>query len=78
MGELNASYLQPQIKDINSVINYRSQLYKRYLKNFLPWSKDYFSICNKTLAACSPPITAILALGQAKINLGSNAFPHMA
>ena len=35
MGELNASYLQPQIKDINSVINYRSQLYKRYLKNFL-------------------------------------------
>ncbi len=48
MGELNASYLQPQIKDINSVISYRSQLYKRYLKNFIPWSKDYFSICNKT------------------------------
>ena len=47
MGELNASYLQPQIKDINSVISYRSQLYKRYLKNFIPWSKDYFSILIK-------------------------------
>ena len=35
MGELNASYLQPQIKDINSVINYRSQLYKRYLNNII-------------------------------------------
>ena len=48
MGELNASYLQPQIKDINSVIKYRSQLYKRYINNFISWSKDYFSICNKT------------------------------
>ena len=32
MGELNASYLQPQIKDIDKVIKYRSQLYNRYRK----------------------------------------------
>ena len=47
MGELNASYLQPQIKDINKVIDYRSKLYKRYIKNFIPWSEDHFTICNK-------------------------------
>jgi hypothetical protein len=29
-------------------------------------------------AACVPPITANSALGQAKINLGSYAFPHIA
>ena len=33
--------------------------------------KEDFSICNKTLAACSPPITASLAVGHATINLGS-------
>ena len=29
MPELNASFLQPQINDINKVITYRSNLYKR-------------------------------------------------
>ena len=35
LPELNASYLQPQIKDIDGVIKYRSNLYKRYLKFIL-------------------------------------------
>ena len=47
LPELNASYLQPQIKDINKVIKYRSYLYKRYIKNFQSWLTDEFSICNK-------------------------------
>ena len=47
MAELNASYLQPQIEDMNKVIKYRSQLYYRYMKNLQPWSKDFFSFCNK-------------------------------
>jgi dTDP-4-amino-4,6-dideoxygalactose transaminase len=47
MAELNASYLQPQINDIGKVIKYRSQLYKRYLKNLNPLKKNFFSICNK-------------------------------
>ena len=47
LPELNASYLQPQIKDINKVIKYRSYLYKRYIKNFKSWLTDEFSICNK-------------------------------
>jgi len=47
LPELNASFLQPQIKDINEVIKYRSYLYKRYVKNFQNWLTDEFSICNK-------------------------------
>ena len=47
MAELNASFLQPQINDISKVIKYRSQLYKRYRKNFSTWLKDEFTICNK-------------------------------
>ena len=47
LPELNASFLQPQIRDINKVIKYRSNLYKRYVKNFKKWLKDEFSICNK-------------------------------
>ena len=35
LPELNASYLQPQIKDINKVISYRGKLFKRYYENFL-------------------------------------------
>ncbi len=48
MGELNASYLQPQIKDIDKVIKYRSQLYNRYRRNLSHWLADEFTICNKT------------------------------
>ena len=47
MSELNASFLQPQIKDIDKVIKYRSNLYKRYIKNFQTWLTDEFLICNK-------------------------------
>jgi len=47
MPELNASYLQPQIKDIKKINKYRSVLYKRYVKNFIPWLDDQFTICNK-------------------------------
>jgi|TARA_Y100000294_G_C8568221_1_gene341703 dTDP-4-amino-4,6-dideoxygalactose transaminase len=47
LPELNASFLQPQIKDINKVIKYRSNLYKRYVKNFQSWLTDEFTICNK-------------------------------
>ena len=47
LPELNASFLQPQIKDINKVIKYRSFLYKRYIKNFRSWVTTEFSICNK-------------------------------
>ena len=47
LPELNASYLQPQIKDINKVINYREKLFKRYYENFSNWLKDEFIICNK-------------------------------
>ncbi len=47
LPELNASFLQPQIKDINKVIKYRSYIYKRYVKNFQEWLNDEFSICNK-------------------------------
>jgi len=47
LPELNASFLQPQIKDIHKVIKYRSYLYKRYIKNFQSWLNDEFSICNK-------------------------------
>ena len=49
MPELNASYLQPQIKEINNVIKYRSYLYERYQKNFRKWLKDEFIICNKPI-----------------------------
>ena len=47
LPELNASFLQPQIRDINKVIKYRSNLYKRYIKNFKNWLNDEFTICNK-------------------------------
>jgi len=47
MAELNASFLQPQIKEINKIIQYRSNLYKRYIKNFQGWLTDEFLICNK-------------------------------
>lgn len=47
MPELNASFLQPQINDINKVITYRSNLYKRYIKNLCDWLNDEFIICNK-------------------------------
>jgi len=47
MPELNASFLQPQINDINKIIKYRSNLYKRYVKNFQSWLTDEFTICNK-------------------------------
>ncbi len=47
LPELNASFLQPQIRDINKVIKYRSNLYKRYIKNFKIWLNDEFTICNK-------------------------------
>jgi hypothetical protein len=30
-----------------------------------------------TLAACAPPITAVRALGQAKMKRGSKPRPHM-
>ena len=49
LSELNASFLQPQIKDINEVIKYRSYLYKRYIKNFRSWLTNEFSICNKLI-----------------------------
>ncbi len=49
LPELNASFLQPQIKDINEVIKYRSLLYKRYVKNFQNWLTNEFSICNKLI-----------------------------
>ena len=39
--------MQPQIRDINKVIKYRSNLYKRYIKNFKIWLNDEFTICNK-------------------------------
>ena len=47
MPELNASYLQPQIKEIKNINKYRSVLYKRYVKNFSSWLGDEFTICNK-------------------------------
>ena len=47
MPELNASFLQPQINDINKVITYRSNLYRRYIKNLCDWLNDEFTICNK-------------------------------
>ena len=47
LPELNASFLQPQIKDINKVINYRGKLFKRYFENFSSWLNDEFIICNK-------------------------------
>ncbi len=46
LPELNASFLQPQIKDINKVIDYRGKLYRRYYENFMSWLNDEFSICN--------------------------------
>jgi len=49
LSELNASFLQPQIKDINKVIKYRSYLYKRYIKNFQSWLTNEFSISNKLI-----------------------------
>ena len=50
-----------------------------FLSIFCPcFLSEDFSICNNTFPACSPPITAIFALGHATINLGSKAFPHMA
>jgi len=49
LPELNASFLQPQIKDINKIIKYRSYLYKRYIKNFQSWVTTEFSICNKLI-----------------------------
>ena len=47
LPELNASFLQPQINDINKVISYREKLFKRYYKNFSYWLKDEFKICNQ-------------------------------
>ena len=46
LPELNASFLQPQIKDINKVISYRGKLYLRYFKNFSTWLDNEFLICN--------------------------------
>ena len=47
LSELNASYLEPQIKEIKNIIHYRSLLYKRYVKNFSKWLNSEFTICNK-------------------------------
>ena len=47
LPELNASFLQPQIRDINKVINYRRRLFKRYYENISTWLGDEFIICNK-------------------------------
>jgi len=47
MPEINASYLQPQINDIKSIISFRSKIYFRYLKNFKPWLNGEFLISNK-------------------------------
>ena len=49
LPELNASYLKPQISDIKSIINHRSMLYKRYIKNFQRWLNDEFIISNKVI-----------------------------
>ncbi len=46
LPELNASFLQPQIKDIKKVISYRGKLYLRYFKNFSTWLDNEFLICN--------------------------------
>ncbi len=46
LTELSASYLLPQLKDYQNILNYRSKLYKRYVKNFSKWVSDEFYICN--------------------------------
>jgi dTDP-4-amino-4,6-dideoxygalactose transaminase len=46
LPELNASFLQPQIRDINKVISYREKLFQRYFKNFSAWLDGEFTICN--------------------------------
>ena len=45
--ELNARFLQPQIRDINKVIAYRGKIFKRYYDNLTSWLNDEFIICNK-------------------------------
>ena len=47
LPELNASYLQPQINDIDKIIKYRKKIYERYFKNFSSWLNDEFLICNQ-------------------------------
>lgn len=44
----------------------------------LPWDSR-LSLCTvaSTLAACSPPITAVRELGQVNMKLGEYARPHM-
>ena len=40
---------------------------------------DWLSLIESRVSlACFPPITAMLAVGQAKISRGSYAFPHIA
>jgi len=46
LPELNASFLQPQIKDMGKISKYRSKIYFRYLKNFKNWLTDEFLVCN--------------------------------
>ena len=42
MPELNASYLALQIKDIEKLINHRSSIYKRYIRNLVSGSMMSF------------------------------------
>lgn len=49
MPELNASYLTLQIKDIEKLINHRSSIYKRYIRNLSRWLNDEFQICNRPM-----------------------------
>ena len=49
MPELNASYLALQIKDIEKLINHRSSIYKRYIRNLSRWLNDEFQICNRPM-----------------------------
>ena len=46
LPELNASFLQPQIRDIKKIISYREKLFLRYFKNLSVWLDDEFTICN--------------------------------
>ena len=46
MPEINASYLQPQINDVENIISYRSKIYYRYLRNFSLWLNNEFIISN--------------------------------
>lgn len=49
MPELNASYLTLQIRDIEKLINHRSSIYKRYIRNLSKWLNDEFQICNRPI-----------------------------